>query len=85
MARPMALNTAVEPERSSAFAAQRGEVKERLTLLGMSTRVAEVWLAVWEGTSNMTAERHSSDFWERGGRWAADAWAAGLAAPTIEQ
>ena len=50
----------------------------------MSEAAAEDWLAAWEATSNMIAERYSPDFWDRGGRWAEDAWAAGLTPPTIE-
>ena len=50
----------------------------------MSSEAADRWLEAWEGSSNMEAERHSLDFWERGGRWAAAAWEAGHTPPVIE-
>lgn len=73
-----------EPQRRRLFAAQRASTKARLKFLGMSDDLAEGWLSAWEGSSNMDAERHSPDFWERGGRWASEAWQAGHTPPTIE-
>jgi hypothetical protein len=73
-----------DPQRRRLFVTQRSRTKTQLKDLGMGAALAERWLAAWEGSSNMDAERHSVDFWERGGRWAASAWQAGQTPPTIE-
>ncbi len=75
---------ATEPQRDRLFAAQRAGIASHLHELGMSLEAADRWLEAWEGSSNMEAERHSPDFWERGGRWASAAWEAGHKPPVIE-
>ncbi len=72
-----------EPQRQQ-FDEDRGKVKSFLIGKGMGADLAERWLAAWEASSNMDVERSRNDFWERGGRWATSAWAAGQTPPTIE-
>ena len=75
---------ATEVQRERLLKAKRAGAKLRLKALGMDAELAERWLAAWEASSNMQTERHSIEFWERGGRWAADAWTAGQVPSTIE-
>ena len=74
---------AAELERQRLCVAKRAEITARLAGMGMSGELAGRWLAAWEASSSTDAERNSLDFWERGGRWTADAWMAGQQPPTI--
>ncbi len=74
-----------DPDRRRLFAALRAQTKAQLVYAGMAADLAEDWVAAWEGSSNMGAERHSLDFWERGRRWATDASEAGCKPPSIER
>jgi hypothetical protein len=73
-----------EQRREKVFAAQRAGTKARLTGIGMSPELADRWLRAWSASSNMEAEQHSLDFWDRGFRWAADAHQANQKPPAIE-
>jgi hypothetical protein len=65
-------------------AARRAGAISELIHQGMHWADAELWLGAWEPASNIDAERDSAAFWERGVRWAMDAWIAGQQPPTIE-
>jgi truncated hemoglobin YjbI len=73
-----------DQQRRRLFDAKRAGAKARLTGDGMSVELAERWLAAWEASSNMDAEQHSSDFWERAWAWASSAAAARQKPPRIE-
>ena len=66
------------------FEVHRAASKSSLISEGMEAELAERWLVAWEASSSMDGERLRGDFWERGGRWASTAWAAGHTPPKIE-